>query len=170
MFKKIRKTIKGVKILKEMHENLHTDISSPVFNKEEINNEGYIIRKGTLALSMSGVAIAGMTVVDFTDIGHVPCIIYDDRFNMMSESTRKFIIYHELGHFHLQKDILLQGVVGRNLDLECEADRFAANVVGNDIAIKALEEIKEMVDITSFGKEKFGMDEIDKRIKYLKSL
>lgn len=170
MFKKIKRNLKGIKILKEIHKNLHTDNNNPIFSKEEITNRGFIIRKNTMMLSMAGIGIAGLQIVNFSDIGEVPCIIYDDRFMLLNEESRNFVIYHELGHFQLQRDILLEGLVGRKIEFEYEADKYAADVVGKDIALQALKDIKELIYVSSFGKEKKGIDELNRRIEYIMSL
>lgn len=168
LVRKIRRNIKAVKVLKEMNDNIGTDDNRISFNADEINSEGYIIRKNTMGLAYSGISIAGMQLIQF-GVNRIPCVLVDDLFYKMSKETQDFIIQHELGHFTYHQNQLLYGYE-RNDKMEHEADEYAAQIVGYNTTIKALEEIKDMLDLISFGKNKLAIQEIDNRIDYIKSI
>lgn len=168
MFKRIRRNIKAVKLLKEIYKNLGTDDNRTMFNENEINAEGYILRKNTMGLAASNISIAGIQLIQF-GINYVPCVLVDDLYYKMSKETQDFIIQHELGHFTYHQNQLLGGYE-RNDRMEQEADEYAAQIVGYEVTIKALEEIKDILDLMSFGKKNLSITEIDKRIEYIKSL
>lgn len=168
LVRRIKRNIKAVKVLKEMNSNIGTDDNRTTFNTDEINAEGYIMRKNTMGLAYCGISIAGMQLIQF-GVNYVPCVLVDDLFYKMSKETQDFIVQHELGHFTHHQNQLLYGYE-RNDKMEQEADEYAAQIVGYDTAIEALEEIKDILDLVSFGKNKEGMKEIDRRIDYIKSI
>jgi hypothetical protein len=113
-----------------------------------------------LTNSLGGVAamIPGTTEV-FTDA----------QFRRMSLSTQMAILAHELGHFKCQHKVdLLYSIKrpmaimrGRVLKVELEADEYACNIVGSQIMISALEEMKKIPGISK--------KELNLRIRYIKN-
>ena len=167
MLNKIKRFVKGIKLNVGLVINSVNDNTDPEFFSTEINEEGYIHRQNTVALMKSGICVAGCTLVKF-NTQLVPCIWTDDTFNKMSENGQKFIIYHELGHFMYHQDALINGFE-RNVKMEQEADSYAVDAIGSENAIKGLEELKDMIDLISFGKAKNSKAEIEERIQYIKS-
>ena len=148
------------------------DDNNDLFIKpEEITPEGYVIRHNTLGLMSNGISVAGCTIVKI-GFRPVPFIMTDALFDTMTEETKRFIINHELGHFHCHKNKLLgiEESNERNDEMEFEADEYSANIIGIENAIKALKEIKETLDILGFGKARDCTDEFDRRIENLNKL
>lgn len=170
MFKKIRKSLNYVKSMKELLKDGVEDDSRSFIFSSEITKEKYIIRKNREVLAKSNFIIAGVCITNI-DGEDIPCIYHDNTFKVLSEETQQFIIQHELGHFYRHKDLLL-GLVEpvRNDKIECEADEYAMCKVGQENAIKALNEIKELMDTLSRGRNKAGIKEVDRRIEYISSL
>ena len=167
MLNKIKRFVKGIKLNAGLVINSRNDNTSVEFYSTEINEEGYIHRQNTLALMNSGICVAGCSLVQFGG-QLVPCIFTDNTFNKMSENGQKFVIYHELGHFMYHQDALINGFE-RNIKMEQEADSYAVDILGPENVIEGLEELKNMVDLLSFGKSKNSTAEIEERIQYIKS-
>ena len=169
MFKIVKNVVKYVKVAVEYYGDMKNDNNSPIFNKDEINAEGYILRKNGSKLLKSRIAIAGMAIVEFDNEHLVPCIYIDKLYEMMSKNAQDFIIQHELGHFEYHKDKLLDKYK-RYDEMENEADEYAAQIIGYDNVISALEEIKEMLLVSSLYCNKAGAKEIERRIKYIEKI
>lgn len=170
MFKKIRKSLKQVKEIKELLKDGVQDDTRNYFYSSEITKEKYILRKNSKILKESHIAIAGLSITEFDD-EYVPCVYYDNTFKTLSEEAQNFVIQHELGHFYRHQDILVNATKAvRDVKLEFEADEYAMCKVGQENSIKALNEIKELLDKISFGRNKVGLKELDRRIEYIKSL
>lgn len=165
MFKLVKNVINYVKLNVEYYGDIKNDNNNPMFKPEEINADGYIMRKCSGKLMRNHIAIAGMVLVNFGD-DLVPCIFVDKLFEKMSKNCQDFIIQHELGHFEYHKDQVLNGYA-RNDKMENEADEYAAQIIGHDNVILALKEIKEMLGLFSLYCNKYGMKEIDRRIEYI---
>lgn len=96
-------------------------------------------------------------------------IFTDAQFRSMSPDTQKAILAHELGHYKCQHAVDLLYPFKRIAAIACgsvarvelEADEYACSVVGSQIMIKALEEMKKIPDISK--------KELNLRIKYIKS-
>lgn len=171
MLNNVKRIIKGIKLNVELIKGIKDDNNNLFIKPEEINKEGYIIRHNTLGLMSNGISVAGCTIVKI-GFRPVPYIMTDAIFDRMTEETKRFIINHELGHFYCHKNKLLgiEESDERNDIMEFEADEYSANIVGIENAIKALEEIKETLDILGFGKAKECTNEFDRRIENLKQL
>ena len=143
------------------------------FSINEINEDGYIMRTNTMRLIQGRANICACQLIQFEENKYVPCLIKDSLFDELSITTQEFIIQHELGHFNLHQDILLNPNFGtkRYDNIEFEADEYAMNKVGKEIAINAL---KELLDLTlrlnmGFGKNRSAYKEIQRRIENLKN-
>lgn len=144
---------------------------------DEINEKGYIIKKSTCTLAKSRAQFCLMQIQTFDNQNYFPCLFTDELYYELSKETQEFIIQHELGHFNLQKDILLNNSITQGIlrydELEFEADEYAMNMVGKEQAIKALEELKQLALKVNYGKinkhNKFGIEELDRRIYNLKA-
>ena len=77
----------------------------------------------------------------FINIGiYAPIIVIENNYDrIFTEDEMKFAIYHELAHCKLNHF----KVPGRHLDQEVEADIYALRKVGKDVAMSALEKVKE---------------------------
>ena len=168
MLNKFRRTIKGIKLIVQLIKDMKNDNNDIFIYAEEINDGGYVQRHNNRLLMTNGICVAGCTL---TRIGFrtIPCIYTDVLFDKMTKDAQDFIIYHELGHYECHKDLILNGFE-RNDKMENEADYYAAQIVGFDNAVKALEELKEMIDLVGLGLNKEGVEEIDRRIEYIKNI
>ena len=142
MFKLVKRVVKCVKVAVEYYGDMKNDDNNPVFKAEEIRPEGYIMRKGTGKLAMSGLAVAGVALVDFGNT-MVPCIYVDKLYEKMSKNAQDFVVNHELGHFEYHREQLINGFT-RNDKMENEADEYAAQIMGYDNVIEALKELLHM--------------------------
>ena len=109
----------------------------------DINEYNLVTIRSNDILGMYGMAVAGMFLANPCMVGkeNVHMIILDDTFYEFSESTKSFIIAHELGH--IQHEPQYDGYV-RKIKDEFEADEHAAKLIGVDNTIKALEDLKDM--------------------------
>ena len=171
MLNKVKRIFKGIKLNMEIIIGIKDDNNDLFIKPEEITPEGYVIRHNTLRLMSNGISVAGCTIVKI-GFRPVPFIMTDALFDTMTEETKRFIINHELGHFHCHKNKLLgiEESNERNDEMEFEADEYSANIIGIENAIKALKEIKETLDILGFGKARDCTDEFDRRIENLNKL
>lgn len=155
-------------MLNEILDRLNTmEENSEPIREEEINVEGFVLRKSTESLQVYGIALAGLGIADVNGL-YVPVIMVDYDFTEeLNRNTQEFLIYHEMGHYNLQRDYILNGYTEREIKLEFEADEYAASIMGVENAIKALEDAKKTLDEISFGTNTLGMEEIDIRIENL---
>ena len=167
MLNKIKRFVKGIKLNTMLIKGIKNDNLNPEFLNTEINSEGYIQRQNTRILINSHVCVAGVSLIQF-GFNYVPCIYTDALFDQLSKEAQDFIIQHEMGHFTYHIDHLIHGFE-RNDEMEQQADLYAAQIVGYENAIKGLEELKNILDLVSFGKNKYGITEIEKRIAYIKA-
>lgn len=137
-----------------------------IFFESDINEEGMIVNYDPTILQMSGIAIAGMQVIQM-GTKHVPRFIYDDMYKLLSKETQEFIKYHELGHFELQLECLIDpSKAGRFVDREIEADMYGYMKIGKENTVNALKEIKKvLLYLTNFDTSQYTITEIDVRIK-----
>ena len=179
MLNKLRSRIESMKIRMRYTIDLYKFQIPLVYINEidEINNKGYIMKKSTCLLARRRAQFCLMQIQTFDGQNYFPCLYTDELYYELSKETQEFIIQHELGHFNLQKDILLNNVniegILRYDELEFEADEYAMNVVGREQAIKALEELKYLALKVNYGKinkhNRFGIEELDRRIYNLKA-
>lgn len=171
MLNKVKRIVKGIKLNVELLKGIKDDNNELFIHPEEITPEGYVIRHNTMVLMSNGISVAGCTIVKI-GFRPVPYIMTDAIFDRMTEETKRFIINHELGHFHCHRNKLLgiEESDERTDIMEFEADEYSANIIGIENAIKALEEIKETLDILGFGKAKECTNEFDRRIENLNKL
>ena len=168
MLNNVKRIVKGIKLNCKYISGIKDDNNSLFIKPEEIQPGGYVLRQNTGLLVRQKINIAGCTTVRI-GFRTIPFIITDSIFNTMSEETQEFIINHELGHFHCHRYELDNGFT-RNDEMEFEADEYSANIVGVEVAIEALKELKETLDILGFGKFKECTNEFDRRIENLNKL
>lgn len=133
------------------------------FTKNDINELGIIIIKSYDLLGMSGLNIAGLFRPFIEDINKdIPMIVIDGEFEELTESTQQFVLLHEMGHinYHLDKAEIEKT---RDINDEFEADEYAVKIIGKENSIKALEELKEMMD----GFDERCINELDMRIQFI---
>lgn len=134
----------------------------------EINEEGYILRKSDKFVKQNKAIFCICAYSEFTDSNGksviVPVIVTDDLYEELSENTKRFIILHELGHFNLQIDkIVARNNYKRNLLDEFQADEYAMPTLGTEKVISALKEMKNMLLLPDVSKE------MRKRIQNIKN-
>lgn len=116
----------------------------------------------------AGMKLMGSPIAMFIGFKWTQFVVVDDSFYSMDESTQEFILAHEYGH-SIDKDLGLGGLEERNIKRfeasingevvreEAFADDEGVNAVGIELAISALEEIKEALPF-------FGRSEVNCRI------
>lgn len=137
------------------------------FEPEEVNEHGYIFIESNDSVAEVG-SITVMRIIRFSSITgeaiFVPVVFYDDSFKMLSENTRIFLVSHELYHFNLHKDLLLNNVpVNKSLERDYEADMAVVQLNGRSSVLSALNEVKRMVFLNREARLN-----ICKRIEYIK--
>lgn len=135
------------------------------FNHSDANEKGFILDKNPCLLVNNKIAFAGMQIMEtynmFTNTTTcTPIISIDDNFELLSDNTKEFVIQHEMGHFNNHKEFMV-GVIGRRIELEYEADIYAALRIGKHNTIKALKELRGM-GILSI--------ELNKRINHVRNM
>lgn len=170
MLNKIREAVKGIKIVGKYFVDAVKDASNDklFYDREEITPDGYILRKNTTKLVQSGVAVAGVVLVEFSG-EYVPCIYTDTLYDEMNKNGKDFVIQHELGHFTHHQETMINGFE-RNDKMEFEADEYAAQIMGYDNAIDGLKELRRMLVTVSLATNKIGITEVDRRIQHLEEL
>lgn len=165
----LKNIIKGFKLYKDYFKNMVYENNNLMFTGFDINSEGYIIRQNSMqVLCVQKSSFCYCTKVTFENGYEIPLLLHDGFFRILSEDTKRFIIQHELGHYNLQPEIF-ESKTKRNIELEYEADEYAMNIVGKEIAIKAMNELKEIATIMNFGFKSKAIKEIDLRIENLMS-
>ena len=160
---------KLMNIINGLEERIFVDENDAITDKD-INECGYVTIRNNELLMYNGLAIAMAGFLQFDNIeNYVPMIVVDDNFMKLSENGRRFTIAHEMGHFelHATEDKLFNTEYVRNINDEFEADEFAARQMGFQSAIFALEELQEILDVTSDGMNVEGIEEMEKRIEHL---
>lgn len=163
MLNKLMERINNVKeiSLEQMQETNY-------FVKENINELGFILIKNPELLGYYGLAITGLMFLNIEGVeDYVPGLIMDSEFEELSESTQRFIVGHELGHYEYHQEKVTNPEYIRDINDEFEADEYSASIIGFESAIKGLEEIKAKLDEVSCGMNVAGMQEIDIRIENL---
>lgn len=171
MFKKILKTAKiAYNYSKEISTDKFAYNPSKIYFKSQVNECGYILERNSYAVASKNISFAMLQIVQFPDES-APVITTDYLFELLSDDSKEFIINHEIGHYIYHEEILLDGVditTERNVNMEMEADSYAAEIVGNEVAIEALSELISIFKSLCAPEE--GIVELENRIKYIKSL
>lgn len=160
MLNKLNNMISGLK---------ERDLENNMINENDINEFGFVLVKSEAVLNYYGMAIAGMFIANEEAVkkANVPMIIVDDIFTNLSESTRIFILGHELGH--LQHEVQI-GQYVRKINDEFEADEYGAKLVGTENAINALNDMKNtLMDSYFLDEEDEPIAEINIRIENLRN-
>lgn len=168
---KLRRLVKGIKLNWMVVKGIIKDSKNvnEFFTYDMVNEEGIIYDYSPATLAKFKIAVAGVQVVQFGIMNLKPRFIYDDVYLQMSKEAQEFIKQHELGHWTLHQNLLLSGMT-RDINLEFEADEYAASMVGTDVAIKGLEELCDVLSTMNFDKRHANTDEIKERITNLKKL
>lgn len=168
----VNNIIDGLKLNVEYYKSIVNDDHRLYYMEDEIQRGQFIMRSNTSLLLKNKASICMCILVKFNDSTYIPCLYTDGLFNTLTKETQEFIIQHELGHFNLHLDMLLnsKGLV-RNDEIEFQADEYAMNIVGKEIAIKALEELIEAGLRLNFGlgKHRSAIKEFKRRIDNLNS-
>jgi Zn-dependent protease with chaperone function len=140
-----------LKSLMERINNLEYTESNTVIDENSINELGFILIRNDLALSINGMAIAGMFAPKFESMEEkTPMIIVDDDFYNLSEESRSVIIAHELGHWlyhqHRAEENKEAGEYIRHIEDEFEADNYAVEQMGVEATIQGLKDLMEELD------------------------
>lgn len=162
MFNLIRNYCKSCKAIKAILPSEKDKIGEYVTDNNIVVSKYYKPEALELAGTLFGLAInlGGMTT------GNKYSIIIDDNFSLLSESTKEFALYHELGHINngdlvdlsnffnnirlLIKQIMYLAKGNKltiidNKEIEIAADKYAADHIGVDNAILALKELQSLV-------------------------
>ena len=163
MLNKLMERINNVEMI-SMEEMRETNY----FVKENINDLGLILIKNPDLLGWYGLSITGLMFLTIDGVdNYVPGLVMDAEFEKLSETTQRFIIGHELGHYKYHQSKVTKPGYVRDINDEFEADEYAANIVGLEIAINALEELKDKLYEVSCGTNTIGINEMETRIENL---
>lgn len=164
-FNKVKEIKVYVKNLKTALKNEEEYLEEYDFSNLPFNEKFDFFSREDLNMAVMGISCAAV----YSNLGF-NSFIYNDSFMQLSEGTKEFIYYHELGHVMLkhnekqiedrevQKEYLRCSRKGQVHRFEYEADFFAAKKVGKWQALSALEEVKR-----SLGPLSSSM--IDKRME-----
>lgn len=166
----VKNIIKGIKLNWVYFTSSIHDNDSLYFYEHDINEHGYMMRHNAKRLMQIKASVCLCQLIKFNNGKIVPCFFIDGLFNTLSKETQEFVIQHEMGHFNLHQDILLnaKGLV-RNDEIEFQADEYGMSKVGKEKAIKALKELQDL-SITlnfGFGKNTSYYKEYNRRIENL---
>lgn len=138
------------------------------YSKSQITSLGYIADHNSYKVLSFDSLFAMTRIARFSD-KNVPVITTDYLYTLLSSKARMFVIMHELGHFNCHEDIMLSNTIERTDNLEIEADNFAIEYVGKEIAINALNEMKSICLEILDGSSNDFMKEFDVRIEYIQN-
>ena len=139
-------------------------------NKDNINDLGCVAIKSSELLEACGIAISGLLMLNLEGVDYdVPAILVDEIFDELSKNAKMFMIGHELGHYEYHVEKILNPDYLRNIDDECQADAYSAELIGIENALKGLEELKEKMIEVSCGLNEFGIKEVENRIERLRN-
>ena len=156
MKKKVLREINKIKEIKFYIKNLKRAIENEEEYLEEYDFSKFPHREEFYSFSREdvGMAMLGISSAAVSSYEGLNSFIYDDNFMKLSEGSKEFVYYHELGHVmlkHNEKQIedpkvkkayIKAGAKGQVHKFEHEADFFAAAVVGRWQALTALEEVR----------------------------
>lgn len=174
IMKKVSREANKVKELKIYFKNLKTAMKNEEEYLEEYDFSKFPHSEEFYSFSREDVnmAILGISSAAVSSYVGLNSFIYDWNFMQLSEGTKEFVYYHELGHVMLKhnekqqedpkvrKAYMKAGAKGQVHRFEYEADFFAARVVGRWQALTALEEIRGSLGLAS-------SELINKRIKVI---
>ena len=150
--------------------SLETLMEGNYFVKERINEMGCITIKSSELISCYGFAVSALLLLNLQDVDYyVPAILVDDNFDDLTFDSKRFMVAHELGHYEKHSEKVTKPDYVRDINDEYEADEFAAEMIGYELAIKGLEDVKHILDETSCGTNILGMAEVDLRIENLRN-
>lgn len=156
----LNKMMNIINTMMNMEEN-----ESLEFNREEVNELGFIVRKNPSILKEYGISVCGIKIIEDENGKDVALILFEDMFNELSMNVRLFSMLHELGHFRWQKNRMKNYFNGRDIELEFEADEEAMETLGYEKSIEALNEDIEF--IKSKNGSQYAIDELNTRINNL---
>ena len=138
-----------IKNLKKAKQNAEEYLEEYDFSKFPFNEKFDFFSREDVNMAVLGISSAAVyRVAGFNTF------MYDDNFMQLTEETKAFVYYHELGHVVLKhnekqiedpkvkKEYRKCSVKGEVHRFEYEADFFAAKMVGKWQALTALEEVK----------------------------
>ena len=146
-------------LMNNLEERYYQDINDDTIMEDE-NEYGMILTIDSMNVAMTGCSIAASGILNFGD-KQIPAILVDYNYLDMSQTAKRFIIAHELGHIECQLEKFKSGNYIRNIEDEFEADEYAMKQVGLEVALEGLNTIKELVD------DEQVTEEIDLRIENL---
>lgn len=64
-----------------------------------------------------------------------------------SDDERRYVLYHELGHFKLKHHLRFISIFDKNalMELEYEADEYAMNIVGKEVTLKGMKKTRNIL-------------------------
>ena len=103
---------------------------------------GYI--KNNLLFELCGLDVAGIGLSEERE----PYFMYNWKFDDLSQKTKDFLFYHELGHYKLgHTDNLAFGeTMVRDIQVEFDADYYASLKIGRRATIRSLTEIMKVAE------------------------
>ena len=147
-------------LMNSLEERYYKDINDNTIMEDE-NEYGIILTIDSITVAMTGCAIAAGGVLDFGE-NQIPSILVDYNYLDMNKTSKRFIIAHELGHIVCQIEKFKQGNYKRTIEDEFEADEYAMEQVGLEVALEGLNSMKELLDY-----DKATVEELTRRIENL---
>ena len=100
--------------------------------------------KNNLVFALCGLDVAGIGLSEERE----PYFMYNWKFDGLSQKTKDFLFYHELGHYKLgHTDNLAFGeTMVRDIQVEFQADYYASLKVGRWTTIKSLAELMKVAE------------------------
>ena len=103
---------------------------------------GYI--KNNLLFELCGLDVAGIGLSEERE----PYFMYNWKFDGLTQQTKDFLFYHELGHYKLghTDDLAFGETMVRDIQVEFDADYYASLKIGRWAVIKSLAELMKVAE------------------------
>ena len=150
-------------LMNSLEARYYVDINDCIIDHTE-NEYDILLAIDPMVLSITGLAVAAGGVLHYPE-KQVTSIIVDDNYLSMSENGKRFTIAHELGHIVCQIEKFRSGSYVRDINDEFEADEYALEQVGLEVALEGLNEIRSILEDNFVPEE--NINEIDIRIENL---
>lgn len=100
--------------------------------------------KNNLVFALCGLDVAGIGLSEERE----PYFMYNWKFDGLSQKTKDFLFYHELGHYKLghTDDLAVGETMVRDIQVEFDADYYAKLKIGRWATIRSLAELMKVAE------------------------